>query len=323
MNSSLKRHIKTYHIFFILFFLLFFAGMAGYGLMERPLIHKVKRGETLWEIAIKYNVPLNRIIEANELKNINKLKINQTLVIPVHKIKMDSSQNSKSIERSGVYYRLKKGDTLWEISRKYKVSTDKIMAENNISSPQRLKVGEVLFIPMTVQELDRMSYLDQLKLQIRKQIALPGKVPMRRWQYIVIHHSATDMGNAKAFGNYHKNRRHMTNGLAYHFVITNGKSSPDGKLEIGGRWWKQLQGGHVKSDYYNNYGIGICLVGNFTRYLPTEKQFNTLVALVNVLQEMCSIPSNRVVGHGGIKREYTACPGKIFPMRRLKSNLKF
>jgi len=323
MNFSLKRYTRKYYFIIILFSFLFTAAIAGYSLMERPLVHKVKRGETLWEIAIKYNVPLNRIIEANQLRDINKLKINQTLVIPVNEMKMGSSSNSQSVERSGVYYRLKKGDTLWEISRKYKVSTDKIMAENNIRSPNRLKVGEVLFIPMTVQELDRMSYLDRLKLEIRKKIKLSRKKSLRRWQYIVVHHSATDMGNARTFNNYHKNRRHMVNGLAYHFVITNGRSSPDGKLEIGDRWWKQLHGGHVKSDYYNNYGIGICLVGNFTRYLPTEKQFNTLVALVNVLQEMCSIPSSRVVGHGGIKKEYTACPGKIFPMRRLKSNLKF
>ena len=323
MNFSLNKHTIKYHFFFILFICLFTAVTVGYGLMQRPLIHKVQRGETLWEIAIKYNVPLNKIIEANELKNINKLKINQTLIIPVDKMDISTSSDSKSVERTGVYYRLKKGDTLWEISRKYKISIDKIMVENNITSPKRLKVGEVLFIPMTTQELDRMTYIDRLKLQIRKQINLPKNVHMRNWQYIVIHHSATDVGNAKTFDNYHKNKRRMVNGLAYHFVIPNGRSSPDGKLEIGGRWRKQLQGGHVKSDYYNNYGIGVCLVGNFTRYLPTEKQFNTLVALVNVLQEMCSIPSSRVVGHGDIKKEYTACPGKLFPMRRLKSNLKF
>ena len=181
----------------------------------------------------------------------------------------------------------------------------------------------MLFIPMSAKNLDRMSYLDRMKLEIRKQIMLPKNVKMRRWQYIVIHHSATDSGSAKSFNYYHKYKRHMTNGLAYDFVIDNGHGGPDGKLEIGSRWRRQIQGGHVKSDYYNNYGIGICLVGNFTRYAPTEKQFNKLVALVNVLQDMCSIPLSRVVGHGGIKKEYTECPGRLFPMRRLKSNLRF
>ena len=58
-------------------------------------------------------------------------------------------------------------------------------------------------------------------------------------------------------------KRGMQNGLAYHFVIGNGTDTQDRQIEMGSRWLKQLQGGHVKNHYINEVGIGICLVGNF------------------------------------------------------------
>lgn len=287
--------------------------------MQSPLIHKVRRGETLWEISIRYNIPLSKLVEINQLQDINKLKVNQTLVIPIS----EKSSQTAGQEQSGMYHKLKKGDTIWLLSRQYHVSAEDIIQANNIVSPRGLKIGEILFIPMTPAELESLNSLEKKKLNVRHQIVLPPGVNVRNWQYIVIHHSATDVGNAKSFNYFHKYKRRMSNGLAYHFVITNGNKSPDGRIEVGNRWTHQLHGGHVKSDYYNNYGIGICLVGNFMKYMPSENQFNSLTALVQVLQEQYGIPSHRVVGHGDIKKEYTACPGKLFPMRRLKAKLLF
>jgi murein DD-endopeptidase MepM/ murein hydrolase activator NlpD len=49
--------------------------------------------------------------------------------------------------RKGKYYQAKEGDTLWKISKMYNISIERLMTENNISSPQDLKVGQKLFIP--------------------------------------------------------------------------------------------------------------------------------------------------------------------------------
>ena len=62
----------------------------------------------------------------------------------------------------------------------------------------------------------------------------------------------------------------MKNGLAYHFVIGNGTSTGDGQIEVGDRWRRQINGGHVHSDYLNNIALGICLVGDFNRGQPTR-----------------------------------------------------
>lgn len=109
-------------------------------------------------------------------------------------------------------------------------------------------------------------------------------VAKRRWRYIVIHNSGTRQGNAKAFDYYHLRIRKMKNGLAYHFVVGNGTSSGDGQIEIGNRWVRQINGGHVHSDYLNNIALGICLVGDFNRDVPTQRQINATAELVRYLR---------------------------------------
>lgn len=143
-----------------------------------------------------------------------------------------------------------------------------------------------------------------------------------RWKYILIHHSATNNGNAKRFDSYHR-RRGMKNGMAYHFVINNGSAGTfDGKLEIGSRWKKQINGGHCRQRWVNNTGIGICLVGNFNKKEVSEKQFSVLYKLCRILMDKYDIPVRNVIGHGEMKGEHSECPGKYFPMRELREALK-
>ena len=110
----------------------------------------------------------------------------------------------------------------------------------------------------------------------------------RRWRYIVVHNSGTRQGNAKAFDYYHLHVRKMPNGLAYHFVIGNGTSTGDGQIEIGNRWKRQINGGHVHSDYLNNIALGICLVGDYNREVPSAKQLAALDELIRYLRQRVS-----------------------------------
>jgi len=145
--------------------------------------------------------------------------------------------------------------------------------------------------------------------------AINVKAHKRQWKYIIIHHSATRKGNAKIFAKAHR-KRGMKNGLAYHFVIDNGTCGKrDGQLEIGNRWKRQIQGGGCRQNYYNQTGIHICLVGNFTNKPPSRRQIHTLILLVNALRKQYNISLKRIIGHGQIKGEQTKCPGKKFPWR--------
>ena len=140
----------------------------------------------------------------------------------------------------------------------------------------------------------------------------PSWIPQkgaRPWKYIIIHHSATTSGGAAQF-----DKEHRGNGwdeLGYHFVIGNGTDTRDGAVEIGPRWVKQKHGAHAKTpdNRFNDYGIGICLVGNFENGRPSPQQMKSLTALVSQLMQRYNIPANRVIGHDDTGR-VTACPGR-------------
>lgn len=150
------------------------------------------------------------------------------------------------------------------------------------------------------------------------------KAPVRknRWRYIVVHNSGTRQGGAKAFHYYHLRVRKMTNGLAYHFVIGNGTSTGDGQIEIGPRWERQINGGHVHSDYLNNIALGICLVGDYNRDQPTKRQLEALDELIRYLRKRVGKVDGKisiVKAHRDINppRWPTDCPGDKFPYRWL------
>lgn len=147
-------------------------------------------------------------------------------------------------------------------------------------------------------------------------------VQKHRWRYIVIHNSGTRQGSAKAFEYYHLHVRKMPNGLAYQFVIGNGSSSGDGEIEIGNRWRRQVNGGHVHSDYLNNIALGICLVGDFNRDKPTKRQIEALEELTRYLRMRVGKIDRQfaiVKAHREINppRWPTDCPGDDFPYRWL------
>jgi hypothetical protein len=137
-----------------------------------------------------------------------------------------------------------------------------------------------------------------------------------RWKYIVVHNSGTREGNARVFDIYHRHIRHMVNGLAYHFVIGDGHGSGDGQIEIGDRWKRQINGGHVASDYLNDIALGICLVGDFNRDQPTPAQVAALEELVSYLRDRVGKSQGRraiVHAHKEINPRPTDCPGDRFP----------
>ncbi len=144
----------------------------------------------------------------------------------------------------------------------------------------------------------------------------------REWRYVVIHHSATNEGNAKRFDRYHREVKGFPEGLGYHFVIGNGKGSGDGEVEVGRRWLEQLPGYHCDNSYMNEYSIGICLVGNFNEDTPTERQLVSLAKLIVKFMENYGIHPWNVYGHQDANLNYTECPGKNFPMKRLKKELE-
>lgn len=140
-------------------------------------------------------------------------------------------------------------------------------------------------------------------------------VESRPWQYVVVHHSATEQGSVAAIDANHRSRRDSNGnpwrGIGYHFVIGNGHGMEDGQVSPTFRWKKQIEGAHAGSKMYNDVGIGICLIGNFELASPTAKQSAALSLLITRLRRDYELSSDDVIAHGDIRA--TACPGKLFP----------
>ncbi|MDO8630422.1 MAG: N-acetylmuramoyl-L-alanine amidase [Phycisphaerales bacterium] len=129
-----------------------------------------------------------------------------------------------------------------------------------------------------------------------------GKISPR-WTTVVIHHSATATGSARSFDKSHRDKG--WDELGYHFVIGNGTGSGDGVIEVGSRWHSQKHGAHCKTpdNYFNEHGIGVCLVGDFTRTRPTPRQMESLRRLTAFLSDQCGISVGRVTTHGAFTRK--------------------
>jgi N-acetyl-anhydromuramyl-L-alanine amidase AmpD len=142
------------------------------------------------------------------------------------------------------------------------------------------------------------------------------------WRWIVVHHSASDTGSAAAFDAFHRKVRHWDE-LGYHFVIDNGGGAADGLVEVGSRWPKQKYGAHCRvgdNEEYNNFGIGICLVGNFDKRRPSAAQMASLARLVEYLAYRYNIDDRHIIGHGMV--DDTRCPGRYFPFDDLFARIQ-
>ena len=106
--------------------------------------YKVKRGDTIGEIAERFNIPSYMLRNWNNLRS-NKIIAGQTLKIytsdPVVSIVDDSNKSNENIN----YYKIRKGDTINRIAETYGVGIDEIMQWNNLRS-NKIIAGKTLKI---------------------------------------------------------------------------------------------------------------------------------------------------------------------------------
>jgi hypothetical protein len=159
---------------------------------------------------------------------------------------------------------------------------------------------------------------------------LPPTGITRDWDCIVIHHSLSSHGSVREIDDWH--RAQGWEGCGYDFVIGNGSGSPDGYVEASDRWRRQEVGAHarvsrdverargLRANHYNEHGIGICVIGDFERDYPSERQMTALARLVRFLMDECGIPETRLYAHRDLKP--TRCPGKHFSMWDLRRRVR-
>jgi len=203
-----------------------------------------------------------------------------------------------------------KGDSLSAIAKRYGTTVAALKSANNLRSDV-IVPGQRLVIPGRGAGVATPALSASVIAAINSVRVAPG-----RWKYIVGHHSGIERGNARSYDRNHRERG-MEHGLAYHFVIGNGRDSGDGQVEIGPRWEKQLHGGHVRRADVNDAGIGICVVGNFQNRHLSAKQVAAFTALVDHLGTEVVRNRWRFMVHREVDKNHTVCPGRHFPIRQM------
>ena len=182
------------------------------------------------------------------------------------------------------------------------------VAPARISSADLAQAKETLAWSQSVEQpVDRPTALTA---------RLSPEVASRRWETIVLHHSATEGATVEAIDAAHRQRTDANGqpwlGIGYHFVVGDGRGLADGVIEPTFRWRDQLHGAHAGDRAHNDSGIGICLVGNFDEYPPTPRQLAATKKLIADLRATYDIDAAGVLVHRELSA--TNCPGKYFAL---------
>jgi LysM repeat protein len=115
--------------------------------------HTIQPGETLFRIAVKNNLTVAQLLNANpQVGNGNLIHPGDVLTIPNCNGSSATSVAPQATESttqpvSGEVYVVKRGDTLFSIAQHFGVTMKAIQDANNISDPNRLSLGQQLVIP--------------------------------------------------------------------------------------------------------------------------------------------------------------------------------
>jgi len=164
------------------------AFLAADGGGDNFILHKVQPGETVSEIALRYNVPAHLLAGWNDLKDISRIRAGQQLALYIRdnddsrplavqaEANIASAGNNKPREvetgksrangtvvssagqhagaagREMMHYIIRRGDSLWTIARKFDFTVEEIRIWNNLDN-DRIHPGTSLLIAVESQPL--------------------------------------------------------------------------------------------------------------------------------------------------------------------------
>ena len=169
--------------------------------------HKVRRGESLSVIADRYKTSVRAIVAANHLRSRHTIRAGRWLKIPARGYKVYKTKTSKpTVQRASgkiIKYRVKKGDSLWLLARRFNTTISEIkklssLKRNSLYVGQVIKIRNGFYVEKTsssktytvkrgdclsvIAERNKISLARLLKLNKfnRKTILYPGQTVIVR-----------------------------------------------------------------------------------------------------------------------------------------------
>ena len=98
--------------------------------------YTVKKGDTLWDIAINNGTTVDQLMQDNNLTS--------SLIFPGDKLTYNTTVAQVAQAKEQGYYTVVLGDTLGKVANRFGVSVDELVKLNNLSNPNLIYVGTVL-----------------------------------------------------------------------------------------------------------------------------------------------------------------------------------
>ncbi len=120
-----------------------------------PQVYEVQRGDNLSSIASRHGVTTAELVDLNQLKDPNAIRIGQKLLLPAH-ARVSAPRAARPTAApdrpaaptaEGATYVVQAGDSLSRIASRHGVTVADLSAANNITDPNRIRVGQKLVIP--------------------------------------------------------------------------------------------------------------------------------------------------------------------------------
>ena len=112
--------------------------------MGPPRTYAAKQGDSLWTIARRYDTRVSQLEQLNKLSRDTPLRIGQLIVLaptPGHAASRHAQTQARAHK-----YQVQDGDTLWTISRQFKITIDQLLSWNNLKAKRSLRPGQQLIV---------------------------------------------------------------------------------------------------------------------------------------------------------------------------------
>jgi LysM repeat protein len=119
--------------------------------------YTIQAGDTLYEVATRFKVPMGTLAKGNNIKDVNMIKAGDVLQVPgacngTASARRPVSPTSPDKQAAGgctTKYTINAGDTLSELATRFKVPMASLAAANSIADVNMIKAGDVLKVPGT------------------------------------------------------------------------------------------------------------------------------------------------------------------------------
>jgi hypothetical protein len=230
----------------------------------------------------------------------------------------------------GVSYVIRDGDLVEDIAQACSISVDELCYHNKMQkgefrSGRRIVLPYQNFCPLSLRGPHSRNSVPEG--EPRFQLAYPDLPnssrimqrtswsaektksnvnPMNRVDRITLHHTSeypgmnelNDIQTIQAIARYHRDHLGWAD-IGYHYLI-----GRDGRIYEGRP--RQLQGAHVGGHNENN--LGITVIGDFVKKLPSDRQLDTLKWFLSDQLQYSHLGIGKLYGHRDLKA--TQCPGE-------------